>query len=195
MLLLRLRLVFALCACTLPAGCAGVPDPPRVLTWNQPEFSLTHNSGGSLAGVAIHNASAIDDLHPLDGARIREAFHRGKLPIRGVILLRVLSPSENVLARLADLDWVLLLDDTETVRGTLDHPYLLPPGQPATIPVRFEFDLLDFLDGQFEEVVPLAFALAGAGGPHRTQIVATPSILTSQGAIRHTRPVRMERDG
>lgn len=90
------------------------------------------------------------------------------------------------------LDWTLFLDGRETVSGALDREFVLPPGEPVTVPVAVELDLLDFFDRQLEPLVDLAVSAVGAGEPRRVRLEATPSIRTRLGPIRYPEPISIE---
>ena len=69
---------------------------------------------------------------------------------------------------------------------------MLPPGEPVTVPVAGELDLLDFFDRQLEPLVDLALTAAGASEPHRVRPEATPAIRTRRGPIRYPEPITIE---
>jgi hypothetical protein len=116
------------------------------------------------------------------------------MPLETVLQVRAANPEDNVQARLVGLDWTLFLDDRETIGGVLDQEYVLTPGEPVDVPVSVRLDLLDFVDGQLQEVVGLALAVAGAGEPQRVRLEATPSIQTRLGPIRYPEPIRIEHE-
>lgn len=171
------------------AGCATLR---QVTALSKVDFSLEGVTGGSLAGVPIGSARSFEDLGALDATRVGEALSRGELPLEATLLVRASNPSDNVEARLLQLDWTLFLDDRETVSGVLDREYALPPGEPVSVPVTVELDLLDFFDLQLEPLAGLALAAAGAGEPRRVRLEATPTVRTRLGPIRYPEPVTIE---
>ena len=183
--------VLALSASVVLTGCATLR---QVVALRHVDFSLEGTSGGTLAGIPIQSTRSLGDLRALDVVRIGAAVSKGELPLEGVSLVSAFNPVDNAQARLVGMDWTLFLDDRETVSGALDQEYVLPPGEPVTIPVRVRLDLLDFFDEQFEEVVALALAVAGAGEARRVRLEATPSIQTRWGPIRYPEPVRIEHE-
>jgi hypothetical protein len=78
------------------------------------------------------------------------------------------------------------------VSGVLDRDFVLPPGQPVNVPVRVRFDLLEVFDGQLEQMVNLALALAGAGDPRRVRLEARPSVQTPLGPLRYPARIPIE---
>jgi len=187
----RTRLVLALTGATLLAGCATLQ---QIAALRDVDFSLAGTSGGTLAGVSISSSRSLEDLGALDVARVAAALTRGELPLDMTLLVRASNPADNVQARLVALDWTLFLDDRKTVSGALDQEYVLPPGEPVSVPVHVRLDLLDFFDRQLDQVAGLALAVAGAGEPTRVRLEATPSIQTRLGPIRYPNPIRIEHE-
>lgn len=171
------------------AGCATLQE---VTALRSVDFSLAGTSGGTLAGVSIESARSVQDLGPLEMARIGGALSRGELPLQVVLLVQASNPPDNARARLVAMDWTLFLDDRRTVSGQLDREHVLPPGEPVRVPVQVELDLLEFFDDQLEAVAGLALAVAGAGEPQRVRLEATPSVQTPLGPIRYPTPIRIE---
>jgi hypothetical protein len=173
------------------AGCATLSE---IAALRRVDFSLSGTTGTTLAGVPIEQARSIDDLRTTDVVRIGAALARGELPLESDLLVEAANPADGVQARLLELDWTLFLEDEETVSGVLDREFVLPPGDPVTIPVRVRLDLLDFFDGSTEELVDLALALAGAEEPQEVRLEAIPSIQTPLGPMRYPSPIRIEHE-
>jgi hypothetical protein len=89
------------------------------------------------------------------------------------------------------MDWTLLLDRHETVRGVVDREVRIPAGESVDVPVRVELDLLDFFNEQLPTLVDLAVALSGSGDKQRVELEAVPTIETRLGSIRYPEPIRM----
>lgn len=158
------------------------------------DFSLEGTRDGSLAGISIESVRSYEDLGVMEVARLAEALSSGELPFETTLLVRAANPADNVQARLVQLDWTLFLDDRETVSGVLDGEYVLPPGEPVSVPVGVSLDLLDFFDRQLEQAVQLALAAAGAGEPQRVRLEATPTVQTRLGPIPYPEPIRIEHE-
>ena len=183
--ILLLLSVLALSACATLQEIAAIRDV---------EFSLTGVSGGSLAGVEIGSVRTFSDLGVLDAARIGAAFADGRLPFEATLQVEAANPEDNRQARLVALAWTLFIDDRETISGDLDQEYVLPPGEPVSVPVTVRLDLLDFFDRQLESAVNLALAAGGAGEPTRIHLEAIPSVQTPLGVVRYPEPVRIGYD-
>jgi hypothetical protein len=186
----RRTFLASLILCGTLVGC---PALQEIAALRSVEFSLAGTSGATLAGVPIDSVRSIDQLSSTQVARVAAALAQGRLPLEANLLVRALNPGDNVQARLTRLDWTLFLDDQETINGILDREFVLPPGEPATVPLQVRLDLLDFFDGRLDQVVNLALALAGAeGARQRVRLEASPSVQTPVGPIRYPRPISIE---
>jgi hypothetical protein len=101
------------------------------------------------------------------------------------------NPAENSTeARLMRMDWTLLLQGRETLSGVFDHEVVLPPGQPADVPIVVSLNLLDFFEGSAQDMLELALSLSGQGGaPKDVELRATPVIDTPLGPMRFPQPI------
>lgn len=182
----RRGLLLILAAALAVTGCATLQEFASI---RDVDFSLAGVTDASLAGVSITSATSYRDLSAMDGVRIAAAYAEGELPLETTLLVRASNPADNSQARLVGMDWTLFLDDRETVSGVLDREYVLPPGEPVSVPVRVSLDLLDFFDRQLEDVVNLALAAAGGGEPARIHLEAIPSVQTPLGVMRYPEPI------
>lgn len=170
-------------------GCATLQ---QIAALRDVQFSLTGVTDPTLAGVSIGSVRSFSDLNVLDAARVSAAFAGGKLPFSATVMVRADNPAENGSARLVALDWTLFLDDQQTVSGTLNREYVLPPGEPVEVPVQVNLDLLQFFDRQLQSVVNVALAATGQGNPASIYLEATPSIRTALGVLRSPQPIRIQ---
>ena len=84
----------------------------------------------------------------------------------------------------------MLLEQRETVSGTIEREYVFPPGQPQDVPIAIELDLLDFFERNAQDLFDLARNLAGQGGaPKNVALRALPTIDTPIGPISYPRPI------
>ena len=154
-------------------------------------FSLDGVDNGRLAGVSLDRISSHEDLSILDVGRLALAVAQKDLPLE--FLVNVLAenpPANGTTATLARLAWSLLLDDVETISGTLDQSYSLPPGEPVSIPLQMSLNLVEFFDGSAESLVNLAAALVGSDGdPTRVALRVVPTVETPLGPISYPSPI------
>ena len=105
-------------------------------------FDFTGVREVDLAGVRLDAISSASDLGIVGTTRILAAYMTGDLPLELTVDVLAENPADNsVTARMAQLDWTLVLEGRETVSGTVGEPISLPPGQPTVIPVRASLDL------------------------------------------------------
>jgi len=182
------RFAVLLALTLLSAACATIQS---IAALRSVDFAIDRASGARLAGVSIDRIRDYQQLSVLDVAAIGAALGRGDLPLDFVLHLSALNPSDNrVNARLVQMDWTLLLDDRETIAGSIGREILLEPGVPGDIPIDISLDLADFFQENARDMIDLALAAAGAGGqPTRIALRATPTIQTALGPIRYPRPI------
>lgn len=183
----------ALCALLLTGGLllGGCQALREVAQLRQVDFELGGVRDAVLAGVDLSAIRSYRDLTPGAVIRLGSAIGEGRLPFRFVVNVQAENPEANGLtARLVELDWTLLLEDRETVSGTLDQNIVLPPGQVVTIPVDVELDLVEFFGDNLQDLVELALAVSGRGGEAKqVALRAVPTVQTPVGPIRYPRPI------
>lgn len=180
-----------LAVCVLMSGCATLQEIANVARL---DFRLERLAELRLAGVDLGGVNSYDDLSPVDVGRIALAVSRDELPLEFVVDVQAanLRPDAGR-ARVTRMDWTLLLEDRETVSGRIDREYVVEAGSTTTIPVPVSLDLLEFFEGNAEDLAELALSLADAGGsPKRVALRAIPTIDTSFGSFRYPEPILIE---
>lgn len=186
---MRTRRLLALAA--LGAALAACATLSRITALSRVDFSLAGVDDGRLAGVDLRRIARYEDLGPVEVGRLALAISRREVPLEFTVLVRGDNPADNrTAATLARLDWVLLLDDKETVRGVLDTAVTMPPGQSAIIPIPMRVNLREFFDGPARSLVNLASSVAGLGSrPTRIAVRAVPTVHTALGDITYPGPI------
>lgn len=158
--------------------------------------NVTFDFGGvhqvQLAGVRLDNVRSASDVGAINTARILGAYATGELPLELTVNVLAENPADNsVTARMAQLDWTLLLEGRETVSGSVGQPVSLPPGEPQTVPVTAALDVLAFFEGSGQDVLELVLALAGQedGRSKEVALRIQPTIETPLGPMRYPRPI------
>lgn len=167
----------------------------EVANLREVDFRIDRVARARLAGVDLSRIRSYEDVRPQDMTRFLAAMAGGEAPLEFVLHLNAENPRENgVSARLVEMDWTLLLDDTETVSGTFDQNIAIGPGQTQDIGIPIQLDLFRFFDRSARDLVELAAAVSGQGGaePKRISLRAQPTIQTPLGAIRYPRPITVE---
>lgn len=184
----RIALVAVVALAGLTAGCATLS---QVAALRQVDFALDRTSGATIAGVSLAGKDSYSDLGAGDLARLAGAVVTRNVPLAMTIHVAGANPaSNNVTARLIQMDWTLFLDDVATVSGRLDREYTFAPGQVTDVPIVVELDLWDFFGGRAEDLFDLALGASGAGGRRlNIALKATPTIQTPIGPIRYPSPI------
>lgn len=159
----------------------------------QVDFSLRGVSQVHLAGIDFTRVRSFSDLSFAEAASLATAVRDRDLPLTLDLDVMALNPRDNHAdARLVQLDWTLFLEGRETVSGVVDREVVLPRGEPIAVPVGVSLNLVEFYEGNAQDLFELAQSLAGVGGePKEVAVEALPTVQTSLGPIRYPRPIRM----
>jgi hypothetical protein len=170
------------------SGCATLQ---QLAALREVDFTIDRMSGVRLAGVDLSGITSYRDLGIAEVGRLTLAVSQGELPMDFTLHLTATNPADNSAdARLVRMDWTLLLQDRETIRGEFGDETLLRRGQPTDVPIAMSLNLFEFFSGSAQDLVDVALSLAGQGGsPREVSLVATPSIDTALGPIRYPRPI------
>jgi len=163
----------------------------QIVALRSVEFSLDRVANLEVVGIDASRVRSYSDLSLTDAARVGAAITRRELPVSFRVFVDAQNPADNpVTARLVRMQWTLLLDDTETISGTIDREFVLPPGQPTEIPVDVSLDMFEFFDRSGPDLFNLALNLAGVGNePSRVALRAVPTVNTALGPISYPQPI------
>lgn len=179
---LRLAVLIILVLPLVQAGCAMLE---QTLALRQVQFAFDDVNQARLAGVNIDNLSGYEDIGAVNLARIGVAVAQGNLPLSFTALIGAENPADNQAdARVMKLDWILLLDDTETVNGIFNDDRLIPRGQRSQIPLAIELDLIRFFGSNIPDLVNLASAVSGHG-QSELALRMRPTVNTALGPIAY----------
>ena len=158
------------------------------------QFSIDPVSSSRLAGVDLARVQSYEDLRTADVLRLGAALSEGELPFSFDLHLRATNPESNSLnARLTEMDWTLLLEETETISGRFAQEVVLPPGDPTEVTIPMELDLVRFFDDNLQGLVDLAAALGGDKPPQTIQLRVQPTVNTRLGRFRYPSPITVVR--
>lgn len=180
-------LLLAVLGTGLMTGCQTLRE---VSNLRDVQFRIDRVSEADLAGVSIDRLRSYNDLSGADIARLGASFAQGDVPLSFQLHLEAENPESNdVNARLTEMDWTLLLNDRETITGTFDQEIVLSPGEPKDIPVGIQLDLIEFFDDNLRGLVDLAAAVGGEGPPTNVKLKVQPTIQTRLGPMRYPNPI------
>lgn len=180
----RLAATLAAASLGLLSGCATLQ---QIVALRDVDFEIDRLSNVRLAGVDLARVTSYSQLSITEAGRLVAAVSQRTLPMDFRLHLTALNPADNsVDARLMRMDWTLLLQDRETLSGTFAEETLLRRGQPTDVPITISLDLMDFFQGNAQELFNLARSLSGQGGaPTEVTVRATPTVDTAIGPIRY----------
>jgi len=170
------------------SGCASLQ---QLVALRQVDFSLAGVVDPRLGGVDLSRIRSYSDLSASDVARLGVAIARKDLPFEFTLNVQGVNPRDNnVTARMIRMQWTLLLQNKETINGSIDQPVAFPPGEPVTIPMPMRLNLFEFFGGTTRDLVDLALAVAGANPePVTISLRAVPTIDTPIGPISYPNPI------
>lgn len=168
------------------AGCQTLRE---IAALRQLDFALAGVVSPRLAGIDLDRVVTPDDLSASDMLRLGNAVLRQDLVFDLTLLVGAENPETNtVAARVVSLDWLLMIDERETISGLTEGNLLIEPGARGEIPVQISLNLVDFFDSGLQDLVDLAVAVAG-GQSRRVSLRATPIVETVLGPIRYPNPI------
>ncbi len=186
-----MRALFALVlACGFLPGCASLRE---VAALRQVEFCFDRISSPRIAGISLDRIRNYEDLGVADLARLGLALASEDVPLDLVAHVEGRNPETNdVTARLVQLDWAYLVDDREIVTGALESGYEFPPGQPRDVPLTVTFNLVRFFGKDGRDLFDTALALTGRRTTtKRVTLRLAPTVDTPIGPIRYPVPITL----
>lgn len=177
-------LVFALLL-TLPLALGSCAALQEIANLRNVDFAIENVTDTNLAGVNVQDVRSYEDLGGFEAARLVAALATGEMPLSFTLNIGASNPAENsVNARLVQLDWTLLLDNTETISGIFNDERVIAPGAEVLLPISMELDLIRFFGSNAQDLVELAAAVAGQG-TKEVALRARPTVTTPIGPITY----------
>lgn len=190
-LLRAAALTLVLC---LPLALGSCTALQEVANLRNVDFSIENVTNANLAGVDVQGVRTYEDLGTVDAARLLAALGRGEMPLTFTLNVGARNPAENAVnARLVQLDWTLLLDQTETISGVYNDERVIAPGTEAILPLTMELDLIRFFGRNAEDLWELAAAVAGEG-TKEVALRARPTVTTPFGPITYPSEITILRE-
>jgi len=172
-------------------GCTAFRE---VANLRKVQFTIDRVSGARLAGIDLKKFESYEDLRGTDILRLGSSLSEGELPLAFTLHLEATNPETNdVNARLTEMDWTLLLEDKETVSGRFQREVVLPPGTPKDIGIGLELNLVRFFDENLRGLVNLASAIAHDAPPQTLKLRVQPTIQTDFGRVKYPSPITVVR--
>ncbi len=180
-----------LITCLGTTGCATLQQLGAVRNL---DFALTDVGDVSLAGVNLSRIRSFSDLSFSDVAALTMAYQRKDLPFSIALDVEAANAPSNPEARILEMEWMLFLEDQETVSGRTTDEVLVPAGGSTVFPVVANMNLTDFFDGGIQDLVEIALSFSGMGGePKEVSLSAVPVVQTVFGPMSYPEPIRIFR--
>jgi hypothetical protein len=171
----KLRIIiFSLFSAVFVFGCANIGNVMNTLTnLDKIQFKLGKVSGFAVNNVNLSGVKSISDFSITDGLRLTQAFANKSLPTSFNLELIAHNPNakpsnskSSFDAIIKSIDWVLLINDKETINGSVNSPVTVPSASKNTIiPLSIGLDLYSFFGEKgYNEIINLALALGGVNG-------------------------------
>lgn len=173
-------------------GCAAAR---QIAALKQVQFAIDRAQQVDLAGIRLDNVRSTSDVSGMDAARIAAAVLRRNVPLAFTIVVRGENPADNaVTARMLRFNWTLLLNDRETVSGSVDTAYTFAPGQPTDMLIPVHLDLYQFFNTNAREALDVALGILGRSSrPTDIVLTAVPVIDTPIGPINYPNRITIVR--
>lgn len=177
-------------------GCQVLKDiSATVNNLQRVQFKLGEVSNFSVAGLPLSNKSKISDFGFKDAVKLTGAFASKKLPANFTLGLNAKNPNDGIntstaktKATITNIDWVLYIDDVQTINGIVNDNIVVPEsGQTTTIPLNMNLDLYDFFGNKgYDRIINLALAIGGVNGSSsKIKLDISPTISTAIGPIKY----------
>ena len=151
------------------------------------QFKLGNVNNFSMANVSISDKRSISDVSVTDVLKLTQAVKNKSLQTN--FTLNVLAQNPNIKtantkqstldAVMSNFDWVLLIDDKETINGRVTNPITIPSGgKTENIAVGMGLDLMKFFGEKgYDDIINLAMAVGGVNGSAaRLKLKIKPSV-------------------
>ena len=151
------------------------------------EFKLGTVNNFHLANVNISDKRSISDVSVTDVLKLTQAVKNKSLPTNFTLNVLAKNPNtknanskqSNLDAVMSNFDWILFIDNNETISGRVNTPVTIPQGgKTETIGVIIGLDLMKFFGNKgYDDIINLAMAIGGVNGSSsRLMLKIKPSI-------------------
>ncbi len=156
------------------------------------QFKLKNVDNFKVNGINVRSKKNLSDFSVSDGMKFTQMYAQKKFPVNFNLNVIAKNPNQNdaasqpINATITRFDWVLLIDDVETISGGIGSPISVPDrGGETIIPLVISLDLYDFFASRsYDGLINLALAIGGQNGStSRLKLKARPGVQTPYGNI------------
>jgi LEA14-like dessication related protein len=132
----------------------------------------------AVAGINVSNIKSFSDFSFLQAGKITTAYLGGNIPLDFTLNIEAKNPNTTV-ARMAQFDWIVNIDDIQIATGTNHSEYVIPGNDGKTlIPLKISVNLLDVINKDSKDaLVNFGLNLADASDkPSRVSLQIKPTV-------------------
>lgn len=187
--LLLLIVLFTVTSCDVLNDVAGMYN------FTKCDFRLASINNITLAGINVQNITTLSGLTILDAAKLTAAVATNYFPLSFNLNVDVKNPNTKK-AVMNGMEWILLIDNIEMTRGSLNNRIEVLPKNQSTMPINFTFDLKKVLSGKSADAITnFGLNLAGSGNrPTRVALKAKPSMLIGSVTVPYPDYITIRQD-
>lgn len=168
----------------------------QALQMSRCEFRLKDVSNLTLAGVNVQQIKSWSDISVVDALKITQAFKQNSLPVNFRLNTEIRNPN-TATAALNQLDWILMLDQSQIAQGTTSQRVEVPAnGGTAIMPLTISTDLKSLFSS--EPLTSLANMVLGmtdaTGKPTKLTLKAKPYIAVGSTTIPYPGYINIKTD-
>jgi hypothetical protein len=170
--------VFTIALTLAMSSCDVLQQVSQMATFAKCDFRLESVQQLSLSGVNVQNVKKASDLSLLDYGKLATAVATQQFPLDFTLNLEARNPNTSP-ASMTKVDWILLIDNIEMTRGSLDKQVTVPSNNGVSIiPMNMRFDLKQVLSGKSADaIINFGMNLAGTGSkPTRFTLQMKPTL-------------------
>lgn len=160
------------------------------------DFRLKNIEGLDMAGVNVQKIESWSDITIQDVLKITSSFKQGSLPVNFKLNMEIRNPNAEK-AALNQLDWILMLDQTQIAQGTTTQRVeVAGGGGSATMPISITSDLKKLLSGEsMTTLTNMVLNMADASGkPTTLTLKAKPYISIGSVTIPYPGYINIKTD-
>ena len=151
------------------------------------DFRMESLKNPKVAGIDVTRIKGFSDLSFIQAGKITASYLSGNIPLNFTLNLEGKNPNTTV-ARIAQFDWILKIDDVQISTGTNGNEYAIAANDGTVImPLKISVNLLDIINNETKDaLLNFGLNLADASGrPTRVSVQIKPTVYVSSVPITY----------
>ena len=193
---MRLLLFFSIIALS---ACGVKEQADQLQALEQCSYEIVDADSVYIGGVEAARLVDNGRLNLLEAPRIAFAFMQQKIPVRGILQLKITNPGKQD-AGIHQFEYQVFIKDVELISGLMNRPISVTANGGSTIvPVKIDKDfypllsdadnqkaITDFLDTSTEKTVPVTFKIK-PGFLLGSEVINFPDFITIEKQISNSK--------